>query len=102
MGPEHRDLLPVACTLGPADGAERLADWRRIVQEAGAGHVWTTGMVTLLFRDGAGVGNELHRLVSAERDCCAFVSWHVAQAGQEWRVEISGSDDELRSLTLAL
>jgi hypothetical protein len=102
VGPENRDLLPVACTLGPADGARRLADWRRITEEAGVGHSVTPGMVTLRFRKAPGVGAELQRLVTAERDCCSFLGWNLVQIDYEWRVEISGSDDGLGSLPLTM
>jgi hypothetical protein len=98
VGPENRDLLPVACTLGPADGTQRLAEWRRVTADAGAGRSIATGLVTLKFRDAPGIGAELRRLVAAERDCCAFLGWNVVQTAAEWRVEISGSDEELSSL----
>lgn len=95
-------MLPVACTLGQDDGARRLADWRRITADAGVGHAVTPGMVTLRFRDAPGVGAELQRLVTAERDCCSFLGWNVVRADNEWRVDVSGSDDELRSLPLTM
>jgi hypothetical protein len=102
VGPENRDQLPIACTLGPEDGTRRLTEWRRITANAGVGQSITTGLVTLTFRDAPGVGDELQRLVAAERDCCAFLGWNVVKTATEWRVEISGSDQELRWLPLAV
>jgi hypothetical protein len=81
---------------------QRLAEWRRIIEDAGLGRSVTTGMVTLRFRVGPGVGAELQRLVAAERDCCGFLGWNVVQAATEWRVEISGGDEALHSLPLTL
>jgi len=62
----------------------------------------TTGLATLTFRDAPGVGDELQKLVAAERECCAFLRWNVVKTATEWRVEISGSDEELRSLPVAM
>ena len=100
--PENREVLPVACTLGQVDGARRLADWRRITADAGAGHAVTPGMLTLRFRDAPGIGAELKRLVTAERECCGFLGWNVARVDDEWQVNVSGSDAELRSLPLTV
>ena len=101
-GPENRDQLPIACTLGPEDGQHRLTEWRRITAEAGVSRSVATGLVTLTFRDLPGIGDELQRLVAAERDCCAFLGWNVVKTVTEWRVEISGNDEELRTLPLAV
>ena len=98
---EELASLPIACTLGPADGRQRLEDWRRVVTIAGAGRHIEQGSLTLKFRDVADVGAELHRLVAAERDCCAFLGWNLTRVDGQWQVEITGADDELRALNLA-
>lgn len=96
-----RPLLPVACTLGTTDGAQRLAEWQRLSPAAGLGRQLVSGKLTLSFRDVAGVREELGRLVSAERECCAFLGWELAHSGAEWHVHITGSPDELRTLGFA-
>ena len=98
----ERRLVPIACSLGPSDGAARLAKWRRIAAASGLGQTTEPGRVTIRFRDDAGVANELHRLVAAERDCCAFLGWALVNIDGECRVEVSGSDEELQTLPLYL
>ena len=91
-------MLPVACTLEAIDGAQRLEEWRRLSTAAGLGRQLAGGKLTLRFRDVAGVGEELDRLVSAERECCAFLGWELVRSEAEWHVHITGSPDELRAL----
>jgi hypothetical protein len=99
--PDGRDQLPIACTLGPADGAHRVEDWRRVTTLAGSGRKLAAGRIILKFRDLPEVSTELERLVAAERDCCGFLSWDLVHADAEWMVEITGDDDDLRALLLA-
>ena len=95
-----RQLLPVACTLEGAEGGRRLAEWRRVAATAGAGRQFAPGRLTLRFRDLPGVRSELERLVDAERDCCPYLGWRLVQAEAEWRVDVTGTDPELRALPL--
>jgi hypothetical protein len=96
---DSRGRLPIACTLGPSAGVERVRDWQRVLQEAGAGAKLDPGLLTLRFRDSRGIGAELASLVEAERVCCAFLDWDVVQGDGEWRVEITGRDEDLRTLS---
>jgi hypothetical protein len=98
---DGRELLPVACALGPADGARRLDEWRELAAAAGAGREVKPGAVTLRFRDLPGVRDRLQRLVSAERECCAFLGWEFVRTPSGWDVEITGTDDDLRALPFA-
>jgi hypothetical protein len=99
--PAGRALLPVACTLGSEDGAQRLEEWRRLSASAGLGRGLAARKLTLRFRDLPGVRDELERLIAGERDCCAFLGWEVAFSEGELHVHITGDPDELRALTLA-
>jgi hypothetical protein len=96
--PTEPHLLPIACTLGPGDGADRLDDWRRVASIAAIGRSVAPGKITLRFRNEPAVGVELERLVAAERTCCAFLGWKLTQVDQEWRVEITGADEDLGAL----
>ena len=91
--------LPIACTLGAEDSAQRVTDWRRVLAEAGLGNERNPGQLVLRFADGPRVGAELARLVDAERQCCAFLGWSLTNGNGEWRVLITGADDELRTLS---
>jgi hypothetical protein len=99
--PSDRPLLPVACTLGPVDGAQRLEEWRRLSATTGLGQELAGGKLTLRFRDLPGVREELDRLVAAERECCGFLGWEVTPSEGELHVQITGNPDELRTLAFA-
>lgn len=100
--PGERPLLPVACTLGPDDGSTRLKEWRQIASGASTGRHQRPGRLTLTFRNDPPVATELARLVEAERICCSFLGWALTHVGDEWHLEITGSDAELQALPLAL
>jgi hypothetical protein len=100
VDPGARASLPIACTLTPGEGVDRLDDWRRVGDRAGLGREAAPGRVTLRFRDAPGVEAELGRLVEAERECCAFLDWDVVPGENEWRVDIRGTDEALQSLPL--
>src|SRR4051812_6975202 len=50
IDPSGRPLLPVACTLGPLDGAQRLEEWRRLSATTGLGKELAGGKLTLRFQ----------------------------------------------------
>src|SRR3954453_23035083 len=96
----ERQLLPVACTLGPSEGMRRLVEWRQVMSSASVGRDLAGGKLTLRFRDEPTVAEELARLVAAERNCCAFLGWRLTRVGDGWHVEITGDDAELQALSL--
>ncbi|HWB67166.1 MAG TPA: hypothetical protein VG708_10105 [Mycobacteriales bacterium] len=93
-------LLPVACTLGPDDGAARLDRWKQLYDEYGAGRDAEPDLVTLRFRDVADVATQLGELVVAERECCGFLDWRVDAEAGEVVVLIGGTEEALASLPL--
>ena len=71
--------LPLACTLGPGDGAARLRRWQHLAVAAGpvarlAGH-----RLEVRYQRGPGVLEELQSLARAEAECCSFVGWLVTE-----------------------
>ena len=52
------------------------------------------------FRDDCEVGPELARLVSAEQDCCAFLGWELSRTDAGWLLRITGTDEELATVSL--
>jgi hypothetical protein len=73
--------LPIACTLGPADGRDRIARWRAL-------HDLGTPVVTrepsrleARYDGKPGVREELAELVAAESQCCGFVEWSATEVG---------------------
>jgi hypothetical protein len=80
--PAGRAELPLACTLGPADGAERSRRWRQLAAETAPAARRTEGRLEIRYQPGPGVLDELRALVAAEAECCSFVDWAVTeQAG---------------------
>lgn len=74
--------LPLACTLGPVDGAGRSRRWRQLAADAAPVARRTEGRLEIRYQPGPGVLDELSALAAAEADCCAFVAWAVTeQAG---------------------
>ena len=98
IGPGQRELLPIACTIGAAEGPQRLREWQEVAAVAGIGRTTTEGKVTLIFRDLAGVREDLERLVAAERLCCGFLDWRLVPAEGRLQVEVTGTDEALRAL----
>ncbi len=98
--PGARPLLPIACTLGVQDGAQRIAEWRRLIAEACVSRAAAPGSVRLRFSDRPDVGAELERLVTAETECCAFLGWDLAHDATSWVLTVSGSPEELCALPL--
>jgi hypothetical protein len=58
--------------------------------------------MTLRFRDQAGVGTALERLVAAESDCCSFLGWELMPVEDEWHVVVTGTDEELAAISFGL
>lgn len=75
--------LPISCTLGPNDGAERRRRWEALA-EAGAASTHRSGhRLEVRYRAEPGVRDELEALAAAERDCCSFVTWDVSHERDE-------------------
>ncbi|MEX5719055.1 hypothetical protein [Geodermatophilus maliterrae] len=74
-----RTVLPLACTLGPEDGRDRLSRWEALHRTAvPAVHV-ADGELRVSYPGGPGVTEELRSLAAAEATCCAFVTWDVTE-----------------------
>lgn len=74
--------LPLACTLGATDGAERSRRWRQLAADAAPVTRRTEGRLEVRYQPGPAVLDELRALAAAEAECCSFVAWAVTlQAG---------------------
>lgn len=70
------DAPPIACTLDDAAMPDRLADWRRLVARARTSTTLDDGARRVEFGDEVTL-RELARLVAAEQECCAFLSFAI-------------------------
>jgi hypothetical protein len=71
--------LPIACTLGPDDGAERMRRWRVLVDAANPIALRDGRILEVRFEPGVDVLDELASLATAEQECCSFVTWTVTE-----------------------
>jgi hypothetical protein len=85
--------LPLACTLGPVDGADRSRRWRQLAAEAAPVARRTEGRLEIRYQPGPGVLDELSTLAAAEAECCAFVDWAVTEQAGEPTLVISAPAD---------
>ena len=75
--------LPLACTLGASDGAERLQRWRALAQKSQPRVSRRSNQVVVRWQLDPRGALELGGLAAAERDCCAFLAWSVTRAGKD-------------------
>ena len=95
----ERPSLPIACTLGPSDGAARIEQWQMLLASHRVGRSRGEGYLEVRFRNDEEVAGELDRLVVAERDCCSFVDWSLAARDGELVLTITGDDEALSTFS---
>jgi len=83
------DSPAVACTLNQTELAARAERWQALADRAAGRASRTKTGLRLTFRADQGVAGELAELAAAERDCCAFASWSVQDAGDELVMDVS-------------
>jgi hypothetical protein len=76
----HSDtFLPIACTLAPGDGAERMRRWQALAERARPIAHLSGHLLEVRYPPGPDVDSELRELAAAERECCSFVTWTVSR-----------------------
>jgi hypothetical protein len=86
--------LPLACTLGPIDGAGRSRRWRQLAAEAAPVARRTEGRLEVRYQPGPGVLAELAALAAAEAECCSFVDWAVTEQAGDPTLIVSAPADQ--------
>lgn len=74
--------LPLACALGPDDGAARMRRWQALADQGRPTARRSGHRLQVRYEPEPGVREELEALAAAERQCCSFVAWDVTQEGQ--------------------
>jgi len=92
-GPPDRVDLPVACTLGLEDGAERMRRWKQLGERATPTGRRSGRELEVRFQPGPGVQEELEALAAAEAQCCAFVAWTVLLDGGQPVLRVTAPED---------
>jgi hypothetical protein len=83
----------LACSLSAAEGAQRAARWRALLDTHLLSRTATTSGQRLAFPSDPDVAGELDALVAAERDCCAFLDLTVERFDDALILDISGPPD---------
>ncbi len=86
--------LPLACTLGATDGAERSRRWRQLAADATPVARRTGGRLEIRYQPGPGVLAELRALAAAEAECCSFVTWVVTERAGDPTLVVSAPPGE--------
>lgn len=86
--------LPLACTLGPIDGADRSRRWRQLAADAAPVARRTGGRLEVRYQPGPGVLDELRALAAAEAECCPFVAWAVTEQAGKPTLVVSAPADQ--------
>jgi hypothetical protein len=84
------DSIPIACSLGQADLADRERRWHALADRAIIDLAPTGYGLRMRFRAEPGVEAELHQLAALERDCCAFADWAVRADSGVIALDVSG------------
>jgi hypothetical protein len=90
--------LPIACALGPDDGAARMQRWRALSATGHPSARRDGDRLVVRYRDEPGVREELDVLARAERQCCSFAHWDVAQEGGHVVLRIISNPDGIAAL----
>jgi hypothetical protein len=94
---DGRATLPLACTLGPDDGATQLQRWRELA--ARGRPVARRDRHQLEVRFKPGVSAELRALAAAEQRCCAFLTWTVTDTDGGPVLHVSATPESPDDLT---
>ena len=79
---------PIACTLSAADLSARLAEMKRLGQDA---LLSVDGAGTLRFRSDAETRARLEAIVAAEAECCPFLHMELREEAGALVLEIRAS-----------
>lgn len=83
----------LACSLSAAEGAERAARWRALLDIHLLSRTATTLGQRLALSSDPAVAAELDALIAAERDCCSFLTLNVERFDDALILDITGPPD---------
>jgi hypothetical protein len=87
------DELPIACTLQPADLADRLAAWDGLSERALRERRTIPAGMRLVFAAGDGVEDAVAELARLEAGCCAFADWTVHRHGEDVVLDVTAAGE---------
>ena len=84
---------PIACSLPPADLAERRALIDRIARDTLLAREAIEGGARLRFAAGPGTELSLRNLIAAEAECCSFLRMELSHDGDELKLDVTGPEE---------
>ena len=96
FGRKPEKEVPIACTLGPGDIQQRIADWHRVLHDTTA-RTPLDGGVHLAFAATVDM-QELTRLVVAEQDCCRLFAFAITVDDRGVGLDIRGPLEALEPI----
>ncbi len=90
MSPEPETLPPIACTLTGQDFGGRLAQIAALNSDALRSHTRDGLRLTLTYD--LAVSDRVRALMAQEQECCAFLVFHLAEAGDAVVLTITAPD----------
>ena len=95
---DGRGMVPVACTLTPADLAVQGGRWERLAAWALTERAETVHGLRLSFHPGPGTEEELRQLAAVENECCRWASWTVQTRGEHLVLDIRSAGEGIAAL----
>jgi hypothetical protein len=91
-------IVPVACTLTPADLAAQAGRWQRLMARAMTERAETADGLRMSSRREPGTEEELRRLVAVESECCAWADWAVDMNAGNLMLEVRSAGTGIATL----
>lgn len=89
---EFNGAAPLACTLRPGDMAARLTRIQQLTRNHLRSHCLQDSTLRLFYAPDA--ATELAAIVVLERECCAFLTFHLAESHDAVELLIIGPTDQ--------
>lgn len=88
---EPNGATPLACTLSPNDMAARLTRIQQLTRNHLRSHCLQDSTLRLFYAPDA--ATELTAIVELERECCAFLAFHLAESQDTVELLVVGPTD---------
>jgi hypothetical protein len=90
---DHATDVPIACTLSPGLYADRRRQLAELAAQALRSREPTEAGERLVFTGTPQIEQELHAVIAAESNCCAFLAMTLQRSGDGLVLDITGPAD---------
>jgi hypothetical protein len=88
----------IACSLDPAQLADRRCTWEALARVALKELRPTADGVELVYALSEEVERVLHQLARLETKCCSFAEWRVSRRGDDLVLDVTSGGDGVRAV----